>query len=258
MTDPVFLVPDLAAQLDRVGGTGLFVLPPAEARHAAVKRIRTGEPVVLTDGAGLGLAATWAGESGTGTVVGTGVLPRHHPRPRVTVVQALPKAERSELAVDLAVQAGADRIIPWQADRCIAKWEKKATKARAKWEASAVSAMKQSRRLDGAVIGDLLTDITGLPAALADRPWPEPVETVRVLVLHEEAATPVAQVDLAVDEIVLVIGPEGGVAPREIDAVAAFDEPGQAVVLGPEVYRTASAAAVALGAIGVLTDRWAR
>ena len=67
-------------------------------------------------------------------------------------MQAIPKSERSELAVDLAVQAGADRIIPWQSDRCIAKWDGKpgkAEKARAKWEAVAVSAMKQSRRLDG-------------------------------------------------------------------------------------------------------------
>ncbi|AGP30478.1 RsmE family RNA methyltransferase [Corynebacterium terpenotabidum] len=256
MTDPVFLVPDLAAQLDRAGETGQFTLPPAEAKHAAVKRIQTGEPVVLTDGAGLGVRAEW----GTGeTVTGTGVLPARSVRPRVTIVQALPKAERSELAVDLAVQAGADRIIPWQADRCIAKWANrsgkagKEDKARAKWQAAAVSAMKQSRRLDGAVVGELLTDLADLPDHLEPRPWPEPVETVQILILHEEAATPLTRVDLDVDEVVLVIGPEGGVAPREIDAVDA-----QAVVLGPEVYRTASAAAVALGAIGVLTDRWAR
>lgn len=258
MTDPVFLVPDLADQLGRSGDHGRFTLPPAEARHATVKRIRTGEPVVLTDGSGLGVTATWSGQD---QVDATGVLPVRTPRPRVTVVQALPKAERSELAVDLAVQAGADRIIPWQADRCIAKWAGKAgraDKARAKWEATAVSAMKQSRRLDGAHIGELLTDIADLPAHLQPRPWPQPTDTVRILVLHEDAACPLAQTDLDVDEVVLVIGPEGGVSPREIAAVAAFPDPGSAVVLGPEVYRTASAAAVALGAIGVLTGRWAR
>ncbi|MCI1257110.1 MULTISPECIES: 16S rRNA (uracil(1498)-N(3))-methyltransferase [Corynebacterium] len=256
MTDPVFLVPDLPAQIDRAGVTGLLRLPPAEARHAGVKRIRRGEQIVLTDGAGLGVTATWTGEGDTAT--GTGVLPRRTPRPRVTVVQALPKAERSELAVDLAVQAGADRIIPWQADRCIAKWDRKAAKARSRWEATAVSAMKQSRRTEGAVVGELLTDIAGLPRALSGRPWREPVETTRILVLHEEAATPLAEIDLDVDEIVLVIGPEGGVSPRELAVVASFDDPGGPVVLGPEVYRSAAAAAVALGAVGVLTDRWAR
>jgi 16S rRNA (uracil1498-N3)-methyltransferase len=251
VTDPVFLVPDLADQLERVGEAGQFTLPAAEAKHAAVKRIRTGEPVVLTDGNGLGVSAAFGTAD---TVAGVGVLPARSPRPRVTVVQAIPKSERSELAVDLAVQAGADRIIPWQSDRCIAKWDGKpgkAEKARAKWEAVAVSAMKQSRRLDGAQVGDLLTDIDDLADVLADRPWPEPVESILTLVLHEEAATPLAQLDLDVDEIVLVIGPEGGVSPREVEI-------GQPVVLGPEVYRTASAAAVALGAIGVLTTRWAR
>jgi len=251
VTDPVFLVPDLADQLERVGEVGQFTLPAAEAKHAAVKRIRTGEQVVLTDGYGRGVSAAFGTAD---TVTGSGVLPARSPRPRVTVVQAIPKSERSELAVDLAVQAGADRIIPWQSDRCIAKWDGKpgkAEKARAKWEAAAVSAMKQSRRLDGAHVGDLLTDIDDLADALADRPWAEPVDSVLILVLHEEAATPLAQLDLDVDEIVLVIGPEGGVSPREVEA-------GQPVVLGPEVYRTASAAAVALGAIGVLTSRWAR
>ncbi|MGO3363238.1 MAG: 16S rRNA (uracil(1498)-N(3))-methyltransferase [Corynebacterium sp.] len=249
MTDPVFVVPDLADQLAAVGESGTFTLPDAEARHASVKRIRQDEAVVLTDGTGVGVSGRWAGEA---RVTGTGVLPVPSPRPRVTVVQALPKSDRAELAVDLAVQAGADRIIPWQADRCVSRWDRdarKAAKARAKWETTAVSAMKQSRRLSGAVVGELLGDIADLGSRLD--------ENSRVLVLHEEAATPLARVDLDVDEIVLVIGPEGGVSDREIDAVGASCG-GQPVVLGPEVYRTVSAAAVALGAIGVLTGRWAR
>lgn len=267
MTDPVFFVPDLADQMRTVGVDGLFTLPTAEARHATVKRIQPGEQIVLTDGNGLGLSAGW---TDTGQATGRQLLSRRTPRPRVTVVQGLPKAERSELAVDLAVQAGADRIIPWQADRSIARWVArggrpgKADKARARWEATAVSAMKQSRRCEGAHVGELLTDIADLPRHLVPRPWDVTAGSeqgewsVRILVLHEAAATPLAEVDLDVDELVLVIGPEGGVSPREIEAVTAFATPGVPVVLGPEVYRTAAAAAVALGAIGVLTDRWSR
>ena len=78
MTDPVFLVPDLAAQLDAVGETGAFVLPDAEARHASVKRIREGEAVVLTDGAGLGVAGQWAVD---GRVTGSAVLDAASHRP---------------------------------------------------------------------------------------------------------------------------------------------------------------------------------
>lgn len=251
MTDPVFLVPDLAAQLATVGESGVFVLPEAEARHASVKRMRTDEAVVLTDGDGLGISGRWVGE---GRVHGSARLASQSPRPRVTVVQAIPKSERAELAVDLAVQAGADRVIPWQADRCVSRWDKDAKKigkAHAKWESAAVSAMKQSRRLSGADVDDLLLDVADLSRRLGDV-----TGSVRVLVLHEDAALPLSRIDLDVDEIVLIIGPEGGVSDREIDAVLGLG--GQAVVLGPEVYRTASAAAIALGAIGVLTDRWAR
>lgn len=262
MTDPVFVVPDLRAQRERVGQSGTFTLPDAELRHASVKRIRDGEPVVLTDGRGAGVAGHWTagGAGGAGTVTGERDLAAPAPRPRVTVVQAIPKSERAELAVDLAVQAGADRIIPWQADRCVSRWKGKAEKARARWEATAVSAMKQSRRLSGADVDELLTDITDLPERVGG--GADPASTVRVLVLHEVAATPLAQVDLDVDELVLVIGPEGGVSDRELDVLTSTGGTGgiggTAVVLGPEVYRTAAAAAVALGAIGVLTTRWGR
>ncbi|MEJ6548804.1 16S rRNA (uracil(1498)-N(3))-methyltransferase [Corynebacterium sp. USCH3] len=262
MTDPVFVVPDLVGQLARVGESGAFTLPGAEARHASVKRIRAGEPVVLTDGSGVGVAGRWNED---GTVAGERRIAGRDPRPRVTVVQAIPKSERAELAVDLAVQAGADRIVPWQADRCVSRWtggkggkSDKSAKAHARWTATAVAAMKQSRRLSGAHVGELLTDIADLPAHLAPRPWDGPADpSVRVLVLHEDAATPLAETDLDVDEVVLVIGPEGGVSDREIAVVTSGDG-AQAVVLGPEVLRTATAAAVALGAIGVLTTRWGR
>lgn len=265
MTDPVFHVPDLAGQLAAQGGSAAgatFTLPPAETKHLAVKRIRDGEQVVLADGRGLGITGVRAGaegrgdradraDRGAGTVTGTGVLPYAAPRPTVTVVQAVPKGERAELAVDLAVQAGADRIIPWQADRCVVRWDGKpgkAAKARARWEATAVAAMKQSRRLSGAQIDELLTDIADLPGRL------DPGHSHRILVLHEVAAQPLAGADLDADELVIVIGPEGGVTDREIGVVT--DAGGSAVILGPEVYRSAAAAAVALGALGVLTPRW--
>jgi 16S rRNA (uracil1498-N3)-methyltransferase len=255
VTDPVFHVPDLAAQLathtDGAAGA-VFTLPAAETKHLAVKRIRDGESVVLTDGRGLGVAGVRTGETG-GTVTGRRVLPYTPAQPTVTVVQAIPKGERAELAVDLAVQAGADRIIPWQADRCVARWDGKpgkADKARGRWEATAVTAMKQARRLSGARVDELLTDIADLPGRL------DPAHRHRLLVLHEIAAQPLADTDLDADELVLVIGPEGGVTDREIAAVTAAG--GTAVVLGPEVYRSAAAAAVALGALGVLTPRWSR
>jgi 16S rRNA (uracil1498-N3)-methyltransferase len=76
-----------------------------------------------------------------------------------------------------------------------------------------------------------------------------------VLALHESATDRLADIHVAQsDSVFLLVGPEGGIAPEEI---AALTEAGaMAVRLGPQVLRTSSAAAVALGALGVLTPRW--
>ena len=219
-----------------------------EGRHAVtVKRIRTDEQILLIDGRGTWATVTVTAITGrdalTGRVEEVGV--DEQPRPRVTVVQALPKAERSELAVDLATQAGADEIVPWQAERCVAKWVgAKAAKGVAKWEAAALAAAKQSRRTRIPAVHEPV-DTAGLATLLAGR---------TALVLHEESATPLREIDLDVEELVLIVGPEGGIGPEELERLTAAGA--RAVKLGPEVLRTASAAMVALSAIGVLTARW--
>ncbi|MDO5668771.1 MAG: 16S rRNA (uracil(1498)-N(3))-methyltransferase [Corynebacterium sp.] len=224
---------------------GTVTLDGAEGRHAvSVKRIVAGEKIVLIDGRGthatVTVTATRGKEELTGVVEERGV--DKQPTPRLTIVQALPKAERSELAVDLATQAGADAIVPWQAERCVAKWVgPKAAKGVAKWEAAATAAAKQSRRTRIPVIHEPLTT-----AQLA-----EFLEDKTALVLHEDATTSLRDIDLDVEELVLIIGPEGGIGAEELAKLGA-----RAVKLGPEVLRTASAAMVALSAIGVLTGRW--
>lgn len=242
MTDPVFIhpLPDSCA----VGQ--VFELSGAEARHTEVKRMRDGELLVVSDGVGRAVRGCWMG----GRVEVREVLAVAHPRPRVSVVQAIPKSERAELAVDLMTQAGADRIIPWVASRSIAKWDGKEEKARLKWENAARSAAKQARRFLVPEVTEQLKRPSELGALISD------ANSTRVVVLHESATKPIAEVDFDVDEIVLVVGPEGGVSEEELSAFAEYG--GQPIVLGPQVLRTASAAAVALGAIGVLTPRWGK
>ena len=76
-----------------------------------------------------------------------------------------------------------------------------------------------------------------------------------VLVLHESATRSLAEVAVAqADALTLVVGPEGGITDRELAALAGAGA--VAVRLGPTVLRTSTAAAVALGALGVLTSRW--
>lgn len=247
MTESVFIqpLPDGLAVGDSVQLTG------AEARHSQVKRIAEGEAVIVSDGAATAVRGTFS----TAGVQVSELLELPEPTPRVTIVQALPKSDRSELAVDLMVQAGVDRIIPWAASRCIARWDKKEDKALARWEKTAFAATKQSRRLVLPEITGLLRNLSDLPELVPGLAAPEP--TARLGMLHEDARgsfRSFVEGTAGATDIVLVIGPEGGIAPEELTALEGLG--GQAVVLGPEVLRTATAGAVALGAIGALTGRW--
>ncbi|OMC55542.1 16S rRNA (uracil(1498)-N(3))-methyltransferase [Mycobacterium sp. IS-836] len=231
----------------------LAVVDGEEGFHAAtVRRIRPGEQLVLGDGAG-GLArcvVEHAGRDGLCARVQERwcVAPA---RPTVTVVQALPKSERSELAIELATEAGADAFLAWQAARCVATWRgAKVDKGLRRWRAVARSAARQSRRPRiPAVDGVLAT------AALTQLIRDEVTAGAKALVLHESATEGLADVAVGqADSVLLVVGPEGGIAPDELAALTVAGA--AAVRLGPQVLRTSSAAAVALGALGVLTGRW--
>lgn len=233
----------------------IAVLDGKEGHHAAtVRRIRVGERVLLGDGAG-GLADTVVVAAEKNrlelTVQSRSEMPP--PTPVVTLVQALPKAERSELAVELATEAGVDAVVPWQSARCVARWEgPKASKGVAKWRSTAVEAAKQSRRAHIPEVAELHDSraVYALVGAIVARGGV-------VAVLHEGATSAFRDLPFdSVPEVALVVGPEGGLDDRE---VAALTEAGATpVVLGPTVLRTSTAGAVALGALGVLTSRWAQ
>lgn len=243
-TAPLFLVDALPE-----GETG--VLDGPEGRHAAtVKRLRPGEGLVLADGRG-GLARAVvegvAKDALRLRVTGRSTLPP--PPLRVVLAQALVKGDRGELAVELATEAGVDVVLPWRAARCVARWEAgpRGEKALARWRTTAREAAKQARRPWLPAVEEPVTT-----AALAARV----TASAGALVLHEGAGEGLADVALPpAGDLLLVVGPEGGIADDEVDAlVAAGARP---VRLGPEVLRASTAAAVALGALGVLTRRWA-
>lgn len=219
------------------------VLTGAEAKHAHVKRIQPGEHIMLIDGQG-STALTRVTSVGAGRV--DGVVEKQEfvpqPTPRVTVVQAVPKGERAELAVDLAVQAGADAIVPWISHRTIARWPaNKQAKQVEKWRAQALASAKQARRAWVPEVRDPVTT-NQLSALLRD--------AGNALVLHEDATDSIRDVELG-DDVWLIVGPEGGIGDDELEVLGA-----RPVKLGPEVLRTASAAFAGLCAIGALTSRW--
>jgi 16S rRNA (uracil1498-N3)-methyltransferase len=247
MTDALFYVdtlPDVGAIATVSGDEGF---------HAAtVRRIRQGEHLLLGDGAGQ-LSRCEVVESGRGGLTArvTERWTDTRPTPPVTVVQALPKSERSELAIELATEAGADAFIAWQAARCVARWDgARADKGLRRWRAVARSAARQSRRAYiPAVTGPLTT------AELATRIADDVAAGAAVLALQESATEPLAKhVGEQPDSIMLLVGPEGGISDDEIALLTAAGA--VPVRLSPTVLRTSSAAAVALGALGVLTPRW--
>ena len=220
-----------------------------EGRHAvSVKRTSVGEQIELVDGHGTRAVITVTGVSGKDRLTGVVDCAANEPasRPTVTVIQALPKAARSELTVDLLTQAGADVIVPWQAGRSVANWGKKQDKGLAKWRAAARAAAKQSRRSRIPEITPV-ADQAAVVALIQAAPL--------ALMLHEDATGKITDQPVAqVDSVVLIIGPEGGISPAELDAFTAAGA--HPVRLGPEVLRTASAGMVALAALGAVTDRW--
>lgn len=228
------------------------VLDGPEGHHAAtVRRIRVGESITLSDGAGvLAPAQVVAAAKDRLELLVRERFSTPRAKPPVTVVQALPKADRSELAVELMTEAGVDEIVPWQAARCVANWDRKQERGRRKWQDAARAAAGQSRRAYIPPVASLAD--TGEVVRLVD-------QTVagggHALALHESGTTGLTDLSWdAVNTVLLIVGPEGGIDEAE---VSAFEAAGATpVVLGQTILRTSTAAAVALGALGVLTCRW--
>lgn len=245
MTLPVHLVPSLAG----VSPGATVTVEGDEAHHAvAVRRLRVGETVVLTDG---------AGRSVTGAVASTGKrvftvdvaqaqeVPR--PGPSFVVVQALPKGDRGELAVEVLTEVGVDQVVPWAAARSVAVWKgERAAKSLARWRSTAREAAKQARRAWHPEVAELAStaDVARLVAG-ADL----------AVVLHEEATAPLAGLDVpASGVVVVVVGPEGGLTDDEVTALV--DAGAVSVRLGTEVLRTSTAGVAACAALLARTDRW--
>ncbi len=239
--EPLFL-------LDELPDSAELLVGGAEGRHAVdVLRLAPGERVRVADGRGTVADGEVLEASGAGLrvrVTDRSEVPA--PAPELVLVQALPKGDRGPLAVELATELGVDRIVPWSASRCVARWqEDRAQKGVARWQAVARAAAKQSRRPRVPEVADLAStrEVCGL---LGDADL--------AVVLHEQARRPLAELDVpATGTVVVVVGPEGGLTDGEIVAFRAAGA--HAVRLGPEVLRTSTAGAAALAALSV-RSRW--
>ena len=243
----LFLRSDLAAVPHAVGD-GVALAGP-EARHAVtVNRLRVGEVISIGDGAGLVVR-------GPITVVEAAALEirvesstiDEAPVPEVWLAQALAKGDRDELAVQAATELGVSGVIPWAAERSISKWSgAKIAKGMERWGAIVREAAKQSIRSWVPAVEQHMT--TKQLARLAG--------DATVLVLDPTAEARLSDVVLPQDAriLVLVVGPEGGIAPHELDL---FEREGAVRVrLGDEILRTSTAGPSALAVLNVRLKRW--
>jgi 16S rRNA (uracil1498-N3)-methyltransferase len=234
VTLPLHLLPT-----DALAGRGVgdvVVLDGPEGRHAAtVRRTRVGEHLLLTDGAGLRVEAeVIAVGSGSLDLRVVSVTSDPEPSPRLVLVQALAKNDR------------VDEVVPWQASRSVVQWRgERGEKAWRKWDAVLVAATKQSRRTRRPVLAPTATS-----AQLSARIG----AAAAAFVLHEDARMPLAGVTLpASGDVVVVVGPEGGISPEEL---AAFEAAGGVPVrLGDTVLRSSSAGPAALAVLSAMS-RW--
>jgi 16S rRNA (uracil1498-N3)-methyltransferase len=241
VTPPVFLADDLGA--DRV------VLTGPEGHHAAtVRRVKVGEAVDVVDGKGTRASCTVV--SVGRDVVELSVVRRSTESPaspRLVLVQAIAKGDRGELAVELATEVGIDEVVPWAAARCVVKWDgERGQRALSRWRSTAREAAKQSRRAWHPEVGEQHTT-----AQVVERI----ASATTALVLHESASVPLASVGLPdAGEVLLVVGPEGGIRDEELSA---FEAAGAvAVRLGASVLRTSTAGAAAASVVSARTPRW--
>jgi 16S rRNA (uracil1498-N3)-methyltransferase len=214
-----------------------------------VRRLVAGERADVTDGAGT-VAECVVTAVRPGSVDLEVLATRTEPaaEPRIVVVQAIPKGERGELAVEIMTEVGVDSVVAWQAERCVARWRgDRADKALARWQATAREAAKQSRRA-------WIPEVTG----------PEATPAIARRVAAAELAVRLdPDGSAALDrlrwpdrgEIVLIVGPEGGVSPAEADSLAQAGA--VAARLGPTVLRSSSAGAVAAALALAGSGRWA-
>ncbi len=246
MTAPVFLADLRGAQ----PGDSVTVEGP-EAAHAHVMRIAAGTRIDLVNGAGCRALCTATSVDRERLIAHVEeVLPDDDGGPQIVLVQALTKHGGDEDAIARATECGADAVIPWAADRSIAKWPAaKAERAAAKWRTALLAAMKQSRRARLPHLHPLATS-----AALAERVREAAAGGATVLVLHEAATVPLHRVELTAGDVWIVVGPEGGISDAEREALT---RAGATLVrAGQPVMRASTAGAIGVSHAARAIGRW--
>ena len=242
MVEPLFFDGSLKASSLSVGGS--FQLTGPEGKHAAtVRRVRAGERIQVTNGIGLRVRGTVETAEGSSVSIKIDSLVQEaEPRIGITLVQALAKGDRDEMAIQSATELGAVGFIPWQSERSISRWEgPKIAKGVDRWQQIVLEAMKQSLQV-------------WLPVVTEPQTTKQLLATFEkfdhVLVLDPTATELLVDTEVS-GGVAIVVGAEGGISDAELAAFGATKA--RAVRLGSGVLRTSTAGPAA---IAVLQSRF--
>lgn len=225
-----------------------FVLDGPEGKHAAVvRRMRAGESIQLTNGKGFRVIGTVSKVDGANLVVSVSeTLTESLPKLQLTLVQALAKGDRDELAVQAATELGALTVIPWQATRSISRWEgPKAEKGQARWQTIATEAAKQSLRVWEPTVRSVVStkELTKLVH-----------EFDAFLVLDPTSKTALTSLSALGGRIAIVVGPEGGIDDHELKELESAGA--RRVHLGSGILRTSTAGLAAISYLVGSSGLW--
>lgn len=249
MVEPLFRF-DGALQPDST-----VLLDGPEGHHAAaVRRMRSGEAIALTNGKGLrarGLVDQVLPKQLTVRIAS--VVSEFETNPRFTLIQAIAKGDRDELAIQAATELGVSKIIPWQSERSVSRWDGKELKNRDRWQSIVDEAAKQSLRVNFPVVQEVI-DTSGLVKQLSAYG-----EDQMCLVLDPTASVAIADADLIAkmqkaNAVSVLVGPEGGITDSEL---AKFEQSGVIRVhLGTGILRTSTAGMASLSYLSGALGKW--
>jgi len=231
---------------DQINNGSTQILDKDEAHHAIkVLRLKLGEVIKISDGVKKWVSGPIIEISKKELTISVSEKGEFEEKfPELVLVQAVTKSDRNKEMLELVVEAGVDRIIPWQAERSISKWQSDSAQ---KWEINIKEACKQARRIRLPKLMPMLTT-AGVVQLLS--------KDAQAIVFHESAAEKFAQLQLtdSLKSIFLVIGPEGGISPSELSI---FENGGGKIIrLGETVLRSAHAGFAAISAVQTKLGRW--
>ena len=238
---PLFYVADLPSKVNE-----RFRLVGQIGHHISrVLRAVADEELLLSDGKG-----HWSRVSIITldkTSVELAVLESGFQAPRdisITVVQGITKGDRSRENIELLVQAGVDRIVPWKASRSIGKLPDGVDKLKI----AVIESGKQSRRYYLPEVDDVV-NMEQLQSIIRS------ADLSVVLAAHtEKKLSEIVDKNAHLTSVVLIIGPEGGISDKELEMMV--EAGGVPAKLGRTILRSAHAGIAAVSAISVALGLW--